>query len=163
MQKLIFVTLAVPALALSISAQQKAEDAAKPEATKAKAVVSTEFAKAANLALVAIKNSDKEGFEPDKTVQTAINDADAAAISDSENAVVKDIKFQSYSRPLALETYVLSSQLAQSGGKTTTPDTEKAKADLEHIDRCIAAWRLALRKLSGDKPKECEEAKDAGK
>jgi hypothetical protein len=165
MKKTITTVLAVLALALSVSAQEPTKKA-----------VSAEFAKAANLALVAIKNSDNTGMGPDKTVQTAINDADAAGISDSETAVVKEIKFLSVMRPVTLSTFLLATNTAAAdkavpcakkhpdchandANDSASKALDKDKKDLEQIDGCIAAWRVALRSLSGDKPKECETSK----
>jgi hypothetical protein len=66
MSKTITILLAVVALTLSVSAQEQTKKA-----------ISAEFAKAANLALVAVKNSDSTAMCGDKTGREAINTADA--------------------------------------------------------------------------------------
>jgi len=38
-------------------------------------------------------------------------------------------------------------------------EVDKVHADLNNIDACIAAMRLAFRDLSGEEPKECKESK----
>jgi hypothetical protein len=118
------------------------------EKDKPKATVGPEFAKTATTAFVAIRNStraskDVSDLAPDQTVQTAINNADATASSDSEASVIRAIKFLSILRPIELGTYDLS-------------PTKAALAKLDQTDNCIAAWRKALRDLSGDQPKECD-------
>jgi len=77
MRRLVTLMLVVLALLLSASPQQPVK-------------VSPEFAKAANLALVAVKNSDNTSLLPDKLVKEAINNADAPAISDTETAVLSE-------------------------------------------------------------------------
>jgi hypothetical protein len=131
MTRTLSIVIAVFALALGASAQEPVK-------------VSADFSKAANLALVAIKNSPNAGLGgPDKLVREAINSAEAAAFTAPEIAVVKRLKALSIKLPLLnmLDT-----------GKPNSP----AREDLSKIDGCIAATRLALRDLSGDEPKECK-------
>jgi len=118
------------------------------ERGESSAKVSPEFAKAANVALVAIRNSthSSKGLDdlgPDQTVQTALNSADAAAVSATETSIVQQLKFLAIMRPLELRLYDLSP------GQT-------ALAELEQTNNCIDAWRKALRDSSGSPPKECQ-------
>lgn len=110
--------------------------------------VTIEFAKSANLAFVSIQHSANRGTTPDAVVAVAINAADAAAISKSEREVMTDITLLSVERPLALNLLDLS--------EMDTDQWRSAMGDLQRIDTCVAGWRLALRKLSADEPKECE-------
>ena len=117
------------------------------EKGKNKTTVGPEFAKAANAAFVAIRNSahsskDVVDLAPDQTVQAAINKADEAASSAPETSVIQQIKFLAILRPIELGTYDLS-------------PSEAALAKLDQTGNCITAWRKALQDLSGDQPKEC--------
>lgn len=76
-----------------------------------------------------------------------MNKADAAALSDAETAVMADIVLLSAERPLTLALLDLT--------PIGTDQWRKASGDLDKVSRCIAAWRLALRKLSGDEPEAC--------
>lgn len=121
---------------------------------KAPAEVSPEFAKAANLAFVAIRNSMHSStgatdLAPDQTVQTAINHADAIAVSVTETSLMQEMKFLAIMRPLELGLYDLAITDANQNA------TKAALAELEQTNNCIAAWRKVLRYLSGDHPKEC--------
>jgi hypothetical protein len=116
--------------------------------------VSAEFAKAANAALVAIKNSETQGDTPDQTVVAAVNEADAAAVSDSETAVLREIKVLSSERPMLLALLYLSADAP--AGSPVRDQWSKEMGDLQREYDCIAAWRLTLRNLSGNKPQECE-------
>jgi hypothetical protein len=114
---------------------------------KTDSTISSEFAKAANAAFVAIRNSmrgsrDVTDLAPDETVQAAINSADGAASSASEASVVQQIKFIAIMRRIELGTYDISPSKAT-----------LAKLDL--TNGCIAAWRKTLHDLSADQPKEC--------
>lgn len=142
---------------LVIGAANEPTSAAKATRDSPRKTVSAEFAKAANLALVAIKNSQTMGDTPDQIVTAAINDADAAAISESETAVLTEIKVLARMRPLVLEILTLTESAPAGSGAHN--GWLKGMADLQREYDCIAAWRLALRNLSGDKPKECEAMK----
>ena len=120
------------------------------ETGKTNPPVSPEFAKTANAAFVAIRNSMHSSrgatdLAPDATVQAAINNADVAASSPSETSVVQQIKFLAIMRPLALGLYDLS------------PSKENL-AKLDETNNCIAAWRKALQDLSAGPPKECSSS-----
>jgi membrane-associated protease RseP (regulator of RpoE activity) len=134
-------------------------ETAQPRQVRPSNQVSSEFAKAANLALVAIKNSDFagnpiEGRNPDQTVAAAINNADAAAVSESETAVFREIKVLSIMRPMVLQLLDLTA--GAPAGTGAHDQWEKSMNDLQRQNECIAGWRLALRSLSGDKPKQCD-------
>jgi hypothetical protein len=149
------IVLSVLAAGFCLSAAQGQQS--KKAANQPSAVVSAAFAKAGNLALAAIENSNTTGENgPDKPVEAAINDVDASAISTAETLVVQQIKLLALMRPLVLESYHLSSDTAaQTGTVNAKADADKADANLAKLDACIAAWRTALHKLSGEKPKTC--------
>jgi hypothetical protein len=123
-------------------------------AQEQKPAISPGFSKAANLALVAVRNSNNRAISPDKTVQAAINDADAAAFSDREIAIVRDIKYLAVLRPLQLDLFMMTSQNAAAFA-TENPNAEKAENDLKQTDGCITAYRLSIHDGNGDKPKQC--------
>ncbi len=123
--------------------------------------VTADFAKASNLALVAIKNAKGE---PDKLVKTAVNDAEAAAFNDAELYVVKQIKFLAVAYPVRFSSYVTNVRIAlQVGSQEANANADKAKMALDKSDRCIEEWRTALHKQSAVTPKVCLWTPDKGK
>ena len=93
-------TLRVLAVALALVVIGSAQDTNE---------ISPDFSRAANLALVAIKNSDNTDTEgPDNIVREAINSVDAAAFNEEENAVAKRIKIMAYFRPITFALHMLT-------------------------------------------------------
>jgi hypothetical protein len=130
--------------------------------------VSAEFAKAANLALVAIKNASEW-----KLQEEAINNAEAVAVSPEETAALASIKHLGGQRAMMEEIWRTCYTLAQAKfmdrnpGATSEQFQAGIKADkgviesqkqLDNNDACNAAWRLALRNLDGTEPTVCKNA-----
>jgi hypothetical protein len=128
--------------------------------------VSAEFAKAANLALVAIKNDSAE-----KLQEEAINNAEAVAVSPEETAALASIKHLGGQRAMMQEIWRIQITLARRKFMDRNPDATSeqmwaaSKADkevtesqkqLDNNDACNAAWRLALRNLDGTEPAACK-------
>jgi membrane-associated protease RseP (regulator of RpoE activity) len=148
-----------PARSVPSAENVQPAQAAQPSRVGPRNEVSGEFAKAANLALVAIKNSDFagnpiDGGSADQTVVAAINNADAAAVSEPETAVFREIKVLSIMRPMVLQLLNLTAGVP--AGTGAHDQWVKSMNDLQRQNQCIAGWRLALRNLSGDKPRECD-------
>jgi hypothetical protein len=123
--------------------------------------VSVDFAKAGNLALVAIKNANGE---PDKLVKSAVNNAEATAFNDAEIYVVKQIKFLSVAYPVRFSSYVANVKIAlQTRSVEANANADNAKIALDKSDRCIEEWRIALHKLSAVTPKVCLSAPEKEK
>jgi hypothetical protein len=173
--------LKISAIALFLAAAASAQEAKE---------ISPDFSRAANRALVAIKNSDNTDTEgPDSIVREAINAVDAAAFNEQENAVAKRLKIMAYFRPITLAVYTLTltnayseaellrsapcaghkkkkqeCEAAKAQGATQGPPSlpplakskvDKVTADLDKINSCIAATRIAVQNFSGREPKEC--------
>lgn len=115
--------------------------------------VSVEFAKAGNLALVAIKNAKDK---PDQLVKAAINDTEAAAFNDAEIYIVKQIKMLAFAYPIRFSDYTASVTIAMTThSERDNAAADKAKIAVINTESCIAEWRIALRQRSAVTPPVC--------
>lgn len=148
MNKLITVLLLSALPTLSMAQESKRNSPGK--------AVSAEFAKTANLAFVAIGNSgNTDPNHQDDIVQTAVNNADAVAISKSETGVMQAITLLSADRSLQLGILYYTRGPDLDARQQASHD--RAVMGLQRVNECIASWRRALRKLSAATPKGCEE------
>ena len=128
--------------------------------------VSIEFAKAANLALVAVKNRSAWNLQ-----EEAINNAEAEAVSPEEIAAVASIKSLAGRRAILQQIWENYSSVAfdrfvsrNPGAKgeeinaaiNADPKVSAAQKNLDKNDACNVAWRLALRDRDGTEPVACK-------
>lgn len=154
----LIVGMPVPSIAPTTSAVAQDTDSSKK--------ISVEFAKAANLALIAIKNHTEWNLQ-----QQAINNAEAEAVSPEETAAIASIKFLAGHRAILQQIWENYSSLAfdqiysrNPGAKSeeinaavnADPRVSAAQQNLDKNDACNAAWRLALRDRDGTEPAVCK-------